>query len=129
MKPSEMSDEQLTKAVAEEVMGWFEEPSWEQVTWCRLAGKQAGEHLYEPVVSKEKWQPLTDPHHWMMVVERMRELGWWFRLLVMPSSIECEFYKLEGDCEYASGYEIGRAVLEAALSAVRAALDAVTRKM
>lgn len=102
-----MTDEELTRQVAEEVMGWDAEP---------YVG----------------WYPLTDPRHWWQVVERMRELGFGLSVEGRKSHYEAAFYKFHSEEDiwvYPKNHpsspseirhiNLGRAICEAARAAVR----------
>jgi len=102
MKPiKEMSNEELTIATAEEVMEWPRD-QWD---W-----------------DVENWQPIIRPDYWMMVVERMVESRWKCAVYISAynplqkvkfSHPERWFNRV---AEHA---DIGRAVCEAALEAIR----------
>ena len=95
---SQMSDEQLTCAVNEEVMGW--EPD-------------------------DPWQPAIRPDHWWIVVVKMEKLGWRCGMNNYDGPWEVEFVPLKVNnagrigAHFAVNDGIGRAVLEAALAARR----------
>jgi len=57
-----MTDRELDRQVAEQVMGWNDKDSIYQ-----LQDKWSGQHRL--------WSPTTDPAAWMQVVETMREKG------------------------------------------------------
>src|SRR5512139_1373000 len=113
MNPSEMTDEELTKAISEEVMGWKPQnwmgSYWE--IWSFGPGKGC--------IKTRDWQPLTRPDHWWMLVERMVELGWDYKCERRSGSSDylVLFYKFlqwpnkNYECRY---HNLGRAVCEAA---------------
>lgn len=119
MNINEMSDNELTIAISKEVMGW--------IIKVRDFPRPGHDWLYDSnggqeVMALYKFNPLTNPAHWWMVVERMRELGWNF---LIANNLEgqpfgCILTKGDypGDVR-ATAKDIGRAVCEAAVMAVR----------
>ena len=134
----EVTDEELIKAVAVEVMGW---------THFELDGKgRYSKTNYAYIVDRDgsrlsdgyweiEWLPLTNANHWMMVVERMMELGWWFYADPNPHyypkrhgeiSYDIGFFKIKCEKRLAEvcGCEkiTGEFVCQAALKAVKGGL-------
>ena len=135
-KEGAVTDEELVRAVAVEVMGWHDEGIHSLASgnyqgirnwWIRCYGLDE-----EPIMPAGDWQPLTNANHWMMVVERMRELGWWFYADPNPHyypgrhgeiSYDIGFFKIKCEKRLAEvcGCEkiTGEFVCQAALEAVR----------
>ena len=63
-----LSDAELTKSVAEQVMRWIVSPSNQTIWYGHLS----------PITP---WRPLDDWNHAMMAVEEMRAKGFWWLLL------------------------------------------------
>lgn len=109
MTISEMSDIELVRAVAEEVMGFSRNTEW----W----GSSYKRH--------DRWfyyDPLTNYNHTFQVVERMRELGWFWELIDFnhPLGVLAKFEWSQGQHVFRSfNADLKRAILEAALWAVR----------
>ena len=128
---SKLTDEELVYAVAQEVMGWHIVPA---VEYEYLVTEYSRKVILPPqyfygekhVGSPECWQPIKDANHRDMVVERIRTLGWTFRIWAYSYG---EYRVHFGDdtaarresCHAVSN-NLGRAVCEAAIEAVRAAV-------
>lgn len=71
-----MTNEELVRWAAEKVMGW----EWQFSCYVDEDGKF--------VMWDKDWLPITNPAHWMMVVERMRELGFDIEIYSIDKSKE-----------------------------------------
>lgn len=92
-----MTDQKIIRAVAEKVMGWFYLPPHQE-----NVGEWGVLHIFEAewktedgrhVFYEREWNPLTNPAHWMLVVERMRELGWRCKIESFPDNWGATFFK------------------------------------
>ena len=67
-----MTDSELIKRTAAEVMGWsLFENQWyfvEQKYTRRITGFELS--------GKYKWNPITDANHWKMVIEKLQSMGY-----------------------------------------------------
>jgi len=114
MTPAEqLSDEQLVKAAAVEIMGWRYVHNTCRSGWLDPTSKRL----------RYPWNPLTDANDRDMVVMRMEEMGWSWRMESVWN--EGQYYQVwfEDGKEWditATADTPGRAVLIAALKAVRA---------
>ena len=82
----------LNRWSAEKVMGWIESPMegdwWTQYITTKHFPDGAYEHLYH----KNKWHPLTNCNQQRLVIEKMRELGWYFSIGDEYNSVVAPFY-------------------------------------
>ena len=117
-----MTDDELISAVAEEVMGW------KQYTMSHgfyHVGPQYGlDSSRKEVAYDDTWNPLTNANHWIMMVERMIDLGWFVELSWLggsPDGWRARFHKLAPTDNnfYAYDDKIGRAICLAALRLMR----------
>lgn len=106
MNPSEMADQDLVQAV------------WDEVLGLKNVHVLTGQNM---VLWRGEFKPLHRPDHWWMVVERMRELGFDFGLVFFTDKEVTASFTKAVNFAGIRGIEkpIGRAVLEAALAAVR----------
>jgi len=115
MTPAEqLSDEQLVKAAAVEIMGWRYVHNTCRSGWLDPTSKRL----------RYPWNPLTDANDRDMVVERMDEMGWLYehRTYHRPSKHRIRFWMpgIPSTPYWGDAPNPGRAVLIAALKAVRA---------
>ena len=109
-----MSSEELDRAIATEVMGWQDHPSFAFA--LDVPGSDEPAYRY-----KESWSPSTDISHAWEVVEKMRERRWQFNR--HPESdqwqaiVNCRALR---DTKSACVETLPRAICLAALAAVRA---------
>lgn len=108
-----MSDDDLTKAVAEKVMGWhaYQCESAYFDSWCNKDGEGEG-----PVGN---WKPLRDWSQTFDVVQAMREKGWSLMLVTFLTSEDTRaVFQIHGPAlAEATNINGRRAILEAALAA------------
>ena len=114
---TDVTDDELSAAIAVEVMGWRPWPSEFDVHGWVLPG----ETIVGP--SLNHWQPTTDIADAFEVVERMTKQGWEFSVCtvnpqVAPCLMEIEFWH-PGKPGHASRNHLPRAICEAALETVR----------
>jgi hypothetical protein len=131
-----MTDAELVRAVAIEVMGWVIIED-RQIEYPIRVGN-GKEELFElkcepeyydekgPVYSEKHWNPLTNANHRDMVVEAMREKGWECMesnepsfSSIMEGSFLAKFVNRFDEIFTCLGKTRGRAVCLAALEAVR----------
>jgi hypothetical protein len=107
-----MTDKELEKAIAVEVMGYY---------WCNAEGYNLN---IDRVATPSNWRPLTNANHRDMVVERMRELGWYISIEPTPDRYLATIllYGIDETVSAIGGEKHkkpGHAVCLAALKAVR----------
>jgi len=114
-----MTDEELIKAVAEKVMGWEFYPG-ETNRIPDYWYDQNASRDYRFVMPTSDWNPLTNANHTMMVVERMRELGFnfWIEAQVGTPWIVMFHMPLKGVVGRHEHENVGHAVCLAAIKAV-----------
>lgn len=119
-----MTDSELIRAVADKVMGWRLLPASGIMNQNFWEDRQENFKFWaEEGYESNVFNPLTNANHWMMVVERMRGLGWkGFRLqrFCLDKKFGVHFWKeieIDGPVVYAFG-DLGHAVCEAALRAL-----------
>lgn len=127
-----MTDEELIMAVAQEVMGWTANQNLSVDADLHITGDgrlwwygsytQQKQYSYT-LATSEEWNPLLNANHWMMVVGRMRELGWEFTMYYGTDKDglidEWACFEKDNFSSKIYGSPIGHAVCEAALKAVR----------
>ena len=99
-----MTDEQIMKALCP-IMGW------EYKNILGPCGEMDGKIYF----------PLENANHRDMVVEQMRELGWYCKITYYKYIVEVEFWKVRGNSYVESHDEPGYAVCLAALKALEEA--------
>ena len=104
--------EDLVRWAAEKVMGWRSHNHYEPAIWYDYNKDAAGPYVID-------WNPTTDLNHAFMVVERMREFGWWLDVYG-PDENESEWKaRFRQDKKYTEGIDdnLCLAILKAAKAA------------
>lgn len=118
---ADMSDAELDRAVAREVMGWI--PGSRNTRWHDAATDERGIHKF--MRNFAAWSPSTDIATAMNdVVSEMRRRGYRFMVSDAPDSSDCGcgFYRgVNSFFEQCAFGREARAICEAALAAVRGA--------
>lgn len=119
-----MTDEELIRQVALEVMGWHLSSD----LWVNSKGERQAQAIWKPedYCDCGTFNPLTNANHWMQVVERMRELGYWIKIsnnIYRHPDIWKVWVNKETPETFqdwtATNATIGHAVCEAALKAMK----------
>lgn len=116
-----MTDEELIRAVAEKVMGAFENYTYITEDIWEIKVKTVKCWVMEDGTELIGWNPINKPRHWMVVVERMIELGFTLKLgygKTIQGVLAWVRFTSEPYSTYCHNKQIGRAVCEAALKAV-----------
>jgi len=111
-----MTVEELTAAMATEVMGWTRElRSCDSEWWSGPIGTYP-EPL--PIFLVDEWSPARDAYHRDGIVEKMRGLGWTFYLTGNLNEQGASFAKDKIVTRHKRNKNIGIAVMLAAYQAV-----------
>lgn len=116
-----MTDAELIREVAEEVMGWkivdADPQYYGDVFFCPTTNLTwiAGYHVeYGP----DEWNPITNANHWMMVVQKMSDKGWVAVMECWPTHWYVRFQRERPRAYFEKTGTVGRAVLLAAKAAL-----------
>ena len=123
-----MTDDELNRAVAEEVMGWRRETVWQDDprqfdVWIEDDGTYYGKR--RRVDSEDWWSPATRWDHAGTVLEKMRRKGWGLEVLAVEEHVHFVPLTVRGVQRtppvFFGGDEPGllHAICQAALAAVR----------